>query len=418
MVDLGTLGGTNSDGVAIDANGQIAGSSDVPGDAYSHAFLWNGASMKDLGTVTGVARMAPVAMNNAGQVVGTAYSSGSPVLRTGFLWDGNKMVALTVPGATASAASAINANGQVTGWATTKTDRKGSAYLWDGTSVVKLDATVLDSGITKCNQGDDINSTGLVVGELCNYGGVADSFLWNGFAMADLNNIVAAVNTAFYDTGPVFINGRGQILIQDYDGGLNILSPIPGAIALDVAQQFYGIAGCQSVAGYVSSATPAPAGGLVVSLSDTLAAASMPATVTIPAGKIGARFTIDTTPVTSAQSGVVTATLGGKTVSQDLYIRPMSVSAVTVTPNPVKGGLPVTGDVKLECNAAPGSITVTLSSDNPSVAKPVLSTITIPKGQSSNSFQVATKHVTARVKVVISAAANGISKSANLNVNR
>jgi hypothetical protein len=144
----------------------------------------------------------------------------------------------------------------------------------------------------------------------------------------------------------------------------------------------------------------------------------MPATVTIPAGKIGATFTISTTPVTSPQTGMVTATLGGKTANQDLTIRPISVSAVTLAPNPVKGGNPVAGNVTLECNAAPGSITVMLSSNNTAVAHPVVSTITIPKGQSSKSFQVTTKHVTARVKVVISASANGIGKSANVNVNR
>ncbi len=44
--------------------------------------------------------------------------------------------------------------------------------------------------------------------------------------------------------------------------------------------------------------------------------------------------------------------------------------------------------------------------------------LTIPKGQSSKSFQVTTKHVLARVKVVITASANDTTKTANLNVNR
>jgi len=177
-------------------------------------------------------------------------------------------------------------------------------------------------------------------------------------------------------------------------------------------------AGCQNVTGYVSSATPAPKGGLVISLSDNLAAASVPPTVTIPPGAIGAKFTISTMPVTSVQSGVITATHGGRTVSQDLSIRPIGVSAITLTPSTVKGGNPVTGNVTLECNAATGSISVALSSDNTAVANPVLSTITIPKGQSSKAFQVTTKHVSSRVKVVITASANGVSKTANLNVNR
>jgi hypothetical protein len=34
-----------------------------------------------------------------------------------------------------------------------------------------VDSTVWDSGITKCNFADDMNANGLIVGELCNYGG-------------------------------------------------------------------------------------------------------------------------------------------------------------------------------------------------------------------------------------------------------
>jgi probable HAF family extracellular repeat protein len=41
MADLGTLGGTNSSAVAINAHGQVVGSSNVAGDVASHATLWN-----------------------------------------------------------------------------------------------------------------------------------------------------------------------------------------------------------------------------------------------------------------------------------------------------------------------------------------------------------------------------------------
>ena len=40
MHDLGSLGGTESDGGAINASGQVSGSSLTTGDAAYHAFLW------------------------------------------------------------------------------------------------------------------------------------------------------------------------------------------------------------------------------------------------------------------------------------------------------------------------------------------------------------------------------------------
>ncbi len=413
MKDLGTLGGTNSAGVAINDKEQVTGSSDVSGHTNSHAFVWNGASMKDLGTVPGETTITPLAMNNAGQVVGYGRNSSFSV-ENGFLWDGTKMVVLNVPGAatTYSYASAINAKGQVTGSAQLSTDKRGHAYLWNGTKAVRLDANIAtDLTFTRCSGGTSINSsTGLIVGETCEIGGWDYSFLWNGFAMLDLQSIVGPTD-AFFGYRPL-INNQGQILDENY-----VLSPIPGAIGLNIAQP-YTIPGCKDVAGYVFTPTPAPPGGLVVSLSDNLAAASLPPTVTIAAGAIGATFTINTNPVTTTQNGVITATHGGKAVSQDFSIRPIGVSAITVTPNTVKSGQSVAGDVTLECSAAPASITVTLSSSDPTLAMPVPTIFTIPRGQASKAFQVTTKHVTSRVKVVITGSADGITKTANLNLNR
>ena len=58
--------------------------------------------MKDLGTVSGATTMIPSAMNNAGQIVGYAHNASYSVAN-GFLWDGSKLVNLSVlAGATKS----------------------------------------------------------------------------------------------------------------------------------------------------------------------------------------------------------------------------------------------------------------------------------------------------------------------------
>jgi len=76
MIDLGTLGGTHSFAVGVNASGQIIGSSDTPG-FESHAFSWTAAGgMVDLGTLGGRFTI-PVAVNASGQVVGFGLTAGN-----------------------------------------------------------------------------------------------------------------------------------------------------------------------------------------------------------------------------------------------------------------------------------------------------------------------------------------------------
>ena len=192
------------------------------------------------------------------------------------------------------------------------------------------------------------------------------------------------------------------------------LTPISAPAALTLKQPT--VAGCKSVVGTVTLPTPAPPGGTVVELSDTLASAMSPISVKIAEGAVSRNFTIKTVPVSSNQTGYVSATLNGTTVSQPLTIRPMGMSSLALTPGTVVGSQPVTGTAKLECNAGPGPVTVDLSSGNPAVAAPVAASIVVPQGLSSALFDVTTNAVLAKTSATLSGTANSITKSKVLNV--
>jgi hypothetical protein len=177
------------------------------------------------------------------------------------------------------------------------------------------------------------------------------------------------------------------------------------------------VAGSKPVTGTVTLTAPAPSGGVVVTLTDNIAATTVPPSVTIPAGLKSKTFTITTKVVTANQTGTVTAKLGAVTKNAPLTVRRIGVLSLGLNPNPVVGPNNVTGTVTLEGPATTGGITVALSSSNSAVAAPAVNSILIPAGTSSKTFTIRTADVRSSGTATIKATANGISKSKVLTVN-
>jgi hypothetical protein len=193
------------------------------------------------------------------------------------------------------------------------------------------------------------------------------------------------------------------------------LSAPPANPGLELKQTT--VAGCNSVTGRVNISEPAPAGGLVVNLSDTLNSASTPASLKIPAGATSKSFFITTRPIpqTSFETGTISATFGGKTFSRQLTVRPMGLKSVTLSALHVVGGTKVIGKARLECEAGPGPVTVRLGSNRPASASPVAVSIVIPEGLQSEAFDITTS-AGGYGKVWIFGTANKITKSQFLNL--
>src|SRR5690242_14893014 len=114
ILDLGTLGGSNSYVSAINDRGQVVGYSETS-SGETHAFLWKKGAMTDLGTLGGGTSQA-ADINKFGQVVGwSTLVSGE---RHAFLWDKGRMTDLGTLSGSDSYAVDINDSGQVVGTAT------------------------------------------------------------------------------------------------------------------------------------------------------------------------------------------------------------------------------------------------------------------------------------------------------------
>ena len=149
--NLGTLGGAGSNGYGINDAGQIVGTSETPTFDY-HAFTSSGGALQSLGTLPGDTSSAATAINAAGQIAGC---SGSSTSERAFRYASGTMNALAAPGWPFACASAINANGDIAGRVH---DGAGTtaAVVFSGTAATVLPLTL--------GWATDINNHGEVVG--------------------------------------------------------------------------------------------------------------------------------------------------------------------------------------------------------------------------------------------------------------
>jgi trimeric autotransporter adhesin len=173
-------------------------------------------------------------------------------------------------------------------------------------------------------------------------------------------------------------------------------------------------AGGANVTGTAVLNGPAPAGGALVALSDNIAATTVPAFVTIPAGASSKTFVITSVIVNSAQTGTVTAKLGAVTKTCALTIRPPVLSSVKLNPASVAGGHDVTGTVSLDGPALAAGALVTLSDNLNAATTPA--SVTIPSGARSANFVIKTSAVSVKETGTITASRNGVTRTAALTV--
>lgn len=158
LTDLGTLQGAVGSAEALginDLDTVVGLSSTVSG--FHHAFRWtSGNGMVDLGTLGGNESFA-FAVNGSNQIVGGAdVASGN---EHAFLFQNGSMTNLGTLGGAQSEAESINASGEIVGWADTK-GGKQDAFIRTGSKLVDI-GQLLNATSSVAN---DVDNNGDVVG--------------------------------------------------------------------------------------------------------------------------------------------------------------------------------------------------------------------------------------------------------------
>jgi probable HAF family extracellular repeat protein len=194
LQDLGTLGGHTAEAHAINTAGQIAGVSAIASGA-NHACLWDAGGITDLGTLGGANSIAE-GINNLGQVVGASETDGADLGRQhAFLWLPSPAYGLpaglhdlgTLPGMVNSTAWNIDQLGKVVGEAVSADESLTRAFIWSAADGMHdLNGLLVAAGGWELQSAQSTNGEGMIVGHGL-HDGVLRAFLLTPAVLGDLD---------------------------------------------------------------------------------------------------------------------------------------------------------------------------------------------------------------------------------------
>jgi len=226
VINLGTLGGTNSVGEGINNLGWVGGYADLAGNTNQHAVLWLPGLKIDLGTFGGPNSYSAFAPNELGQATGLAETSvpdpmgedycgyGTHLKCLGFLWQLGIKVPLPTLGGNNSEGYDINNSGQVVGDAETVVQDstcespqvlQSLPAVWENRHVRALPTFEGDpDGYALAN-----NDLGQVVGSSgnCSTNPSAHALLWQDGKVINLGSLGGVMNNE-----PQDINNLGEVV--------------------------------------------------------------------------------------------------------------------------------------------------------------------------------------------------------------
>ena len=202
MTDLGTLGGADSQAFAVNASDQIAGDSQLNSGLH-HPFAYSGTTMTDLTPSASYAGYAN-GINTAGAEVGTLLSGNGGTTANAFLYSGGTVSSIGTLGGAHSSAFGINDSGQIAGGADT-THGVYHAFVATGGILTDLGTLGGTSSIAYA-----INSAGELAGAAQAASGDYHAFLYSGGAMHDLGTLGGNASYAYALNNLGMVAGQSQ----------------------------------------------------------------------------------------------------------------------------------------------------------------------------------------------------------------
>jgi probable HAF family extracellular repeat protein len=449
MTDIGTLGG-DSQGLGVNGT-DVVGRSVVASGA-THAFLYTGGTMIDLGTLGGRSSEATW-ISQAGHIVGTSEIAGASGTHA-FLYSGGVMTDLNtrVPagsGWVLESAAAIDFGGDIVGVGTINGHRH--AYRLS----LRVPLTLFATG--RYSEVDSNFPTGVQAGRTIRF-----------VATVHVSDDANALNIVYSDTleGPIevqsasiFLSGEpcavsGRVVTcripvlgpwSKTDEEISVFAHVTGPgpfshtahVTADNAvpnptdtltEHNIGIAlksftlSTNTVAGGKAvsaraelTSLPSPGGSRVTVESSDPAIAPVPSTFVVQGSSAVRTFNIVPPVVAQPTTVTVEATYGLVTIAQTLTVVPPALSVLSLTRSTMIGACQTAiAKVTLSGSAPPSGANVALSATTPGVHVPAA--VTIGAGETSASVTVTADAVHTLSKGVFTASFGGAMKELPLAV--
>ena len=275
--DLGTLGGTNSYGAAINAAGNVTGVSWLTSSVHAggvHAFRYvDGIGMSDLGVLppAGVNFSFGYGINSFGQIAGGSYAAEAGTAIRAMMATATGLIDLGALSNTddASVAFDINDRGQVTGWSFNRAaDRH--AFVWTAAGGMR-DIGTLGGDYSS---GQSINESGQIAGESKIGTGAILAFRFTeGAGMISLGTLSGGTKSSGYG-----INNSGQVVGESDTGPIVGFPRLKGGSFGGIGEGPYaflwtegvGMRNLGDLGGGTSRATAISNNGVVVGVSTVI----------------------------------------------------------------------------------------------------------------------------------------------------
>ena len=161
LVDLGTLGGRDSQAMDANSSGQVVGFSNPPGGGGLNyrAVVWQNGLATDLGSLGGD-RVEAYGVNEIGQIVGRSSIEPGNNLPNGFLWQDGELTGLPDLDGLGSYAWMINNHGLIVGQAWSGATSNWRAVKWENGEITDLGSVRVGGN----SFAYEVNDAGVIVG--------------------------------------------------------------------------------------------------------------------------------------------------------------------------------------------------------------------------------------------------------------